>query len=123
MKMVKATFAPRAESARAARQLVMSTLSSSPFAASADVACLLTSELVTNVLLHAGTPFDVRVVVDDDCLTVSVHDQDSRLPAVREPSEPPACSGRGLRLLEDLSSDWGYREESVGKSVWFELTD
>ncbi len=87
-----------------------------------DTVILLTSELVTNAILHARTPVRVGVVHDDDRLLVAV---DDRLPADRG-LEPRGWSrdragGRGLALVADLSDIWGTRTYSGGKSVWFVL--
>jgi hypothetical protein len=34
---------------------------------------------------------------------------------------PYAEAGRGLMLLDSLSTDWGYRETASGKAVYFTL--
>jgi anti-sigma regulatory factor (Ser/Thr protein kinase) len=83
---------------------------------------LLTSELVTNAILHARTPVCVGIVRDDERLMVAV---DDRLPA-DEGLQPRNWShdrpgGRGLALVADLSDLWGTRTHSRGKSVWFVL--
>ena len=85
-----------------------------------DVCVLLTSELVTNAVLHARTPVQVGVVVDDEQVLVSVED---RLPA-KGPLRPRAPledgpGGRGLAIVADVSEDWGTAGHAHGKSVWF----
>jgi anti-sigma regulatory factor (Ser/Thr protein kinase) len=87
-----------------------------------DTVILLTSELVTNAILHARTPVCVGIVRDDERLMVAV---DDRLPA-DEGLQPRRWShdrpgGRGLALVADLSDLWGTRTHSRGKSVWFVL--
>ena len=87
-----------------------------------DTVILLTSELVTNAILHARTPVIVAMVQDDDRLMVAV---DDRVPA-EQGLEPRSWSrdrpgGRGLALVADLSDQWGTRTHSGGKSVWFVL--
>jgi hypothetical protein len=32
-----------------------------------------------------------------------------------------AESGRGLRLVQTLASRWGVREDTRGRTIWFEL--
>jgi len=95
----------------------------------ADVAQLLTSELVTNAVLHPppSAAGDVRVtlVVDRQAegLRVEVQDHDPRpVPLVSRP-ESFRESGWGLQLVAQLSSSWGSRElpDGSGKAVWFEL--
>ena len=44
----------------------------------------------------------------------------TNVPTVGHP-EPTAPSGRGLALVEALSSDWGTQNRPGGKTVWFEV--
>jgi anti-sigma regulatory factor (Ser/Thr protein kinase) len=85
-----------------------------------DVAQLLTSELVTNAILHARTPIQVGVLVDDDRALVCVAD---RLPDGPELTPRPRSKdrpgGRGLALVADLSESWGITSYAGGKTVWF----
>jgi anti-sigma regulatory factor (Ser/Thr protein kinase) len=86
-----------------------------------EVALLLTSELVTNALKHGVG--DIELVIRlDDRLRVEVYDQAPELPR-RVDSAPLADLGRGLMLVERLSSRWGAeRVDGFGeKRVWFEL--
>ncbi|MFE1172587.1 ATP-binding protein [Streptomyces sp. NPDC058773] len=84
-----------------------------------DVATLLTSELVTNALVHAegGAVVTARV---SDRLRVEVRDFVPGRPEPRAPTTD-GTSGRGLMLVRALADAWGIRTESIGKSVWFEL--
>ena len=85
-----------------------------------DDAVLLTSELVSNAVMHGRSEVELRVGRKGRCLHVSVHDENSRHPArVRE--DPNALDGRGLALVAALSSSWGVRDDPTGKAVWFEL--
>lgn len=85
-----------------------------------DTCVLLVSELATNAVLHARTPFTVTVE-QLPVLRVEVHDDDPRLPHARDYG-PEAASGRGLHLVEALSQSSGtVTHPSGGKSVWFEL--
>jgi anti-sigma regulatory factor (Ser/Thr protein kinase) len=88
---------------------------------------LLTTELVTNAVLHAGAgdsdAIELRVATGADALRVSVTDPGRALgtPHVEEP-DPETPGGMGLYLVEQISSAWGV--ESVGgraHRVWFEL--
>lgn len=80
---------------------------------------LLVSELVTNVVLHARTPCELRLERGTQ-LRVEVIDGSRQAP-VRQPAEPEAGAGRGLVLVEALSVESGTILESTGKRVWFEL--
>jgi anti-sigma regulatory factor (Ser/Thr protein kinase) len=83
-------------------------------------AALLTSELVSNVVLHAGTPFEVLVDRIDGHIRVTVVDESPDPPAVQRPA-PDEVGGRGLVLVARLSDRWGFESHRTGKSVWFEL--
>ncbi len=84
-----------------------------------DTCVLLVSELATNAVLHARTPFTVEIALDP-VLRVEVHDGDRRLPHPRDYGVE-AASGRGLHLVEALSVSSGTELSSSGKAVWFEL--
>ncbi len=86
-------------------------------------AALLTSELVTNAIKHATEPADaVHLVIswDGARFRVEVHDRSRRAPVLLD-VPPDAEAGRGLMLLAQLSSDWGYRWTVSGKAVYFTL--
>ncbi|MFJ9947347.1 ATP-binding protein [Kitasatospora sp. NPDC091207] len=89
----------------------------------ADTAELLSSELVTNALLHTGqgAVFDA-VLTADLRLRIEVHDGVTRLPGRRrDPDAEYATSGRGLMLVEALADSWGVQLRGDGKVTWFEL--
>ena len=101
-----------------ARQLVVRTLKGCPEAIVAD-AVLLTSELVSNAVLHARTPFEVEVT-GAETVRVVVRDGSPDPPEVANPG-PDETGGRGLLLVHSLATRWGYEVTPTGKSVWFEL--
>ena len=85
-----------------------------------DVAQLLTSELVTNAILHARTPVQLGVLVDVDRALVCVADQLPDGPELSpRPPSPDRPGGRGLALVADLSEAWGTTAYAAGKTVWF----
>ena len=106
-----------------ARRFVAETLQgevSEPLLADA---LLIASELVTNAVLHGGTVARLDVRADDRSVTISVTDRAPALPEVRDPG-PSATSGRGLRIVEALSVNWGVEPRPQdGKAVWAELVD
>ena len=79
---------------------------------------LLTSELVTNAIVHAGTDVDVRCEIVDDEVRVEVHDR-HRARHIPVPGEQ--VSGRGLMLPEALATAWGITYGRSDKQVWFTL--
>jgi len=88
----------------------------------AEVAAVLTSELVTNaVALGAG---EVTVTVrcaDGGRLRVEVRDHGYGMPEVAHPEPWDPGGGRGLMIVEELSAAWGVQQFLPGKIVWFEL--
>ena len=79
-----------------------------------------TSELVTNAVVHAQTPFVVKVGPGEGRLRVTVVDES---PSPPQAMDPPGHSkrGRGLRIVAALADRWGYEVEAAGKAVWFEI--
>ncbi|HEY6276626.1 MAG TPA: ATP-binding protein [Streptosporangiaceae bacterium] len=127
-----AAYQPEPTAAAAARRFVRDTLQSwliSDTAADGhglvDDAVLLTSELVTNAVVHAGTAVEVTCRLTDGGVEVVVSDgHPARL--VPEPPENehiPAerTSGRGLLLPAALASAWGVSYGRTAKAVWFRI--
>jgi|SRR5690242_20557571 len=86
-----------------------------------DDVTLVASELIGNAIRHAsGGDRDAWVVswtVQDGDVIISVEDPSHDLPVRRNPA-PDAPSGRGLAIVETLSSDWGVEHTARGKRVW-----
>jgi anti-sigma regulatory factor (Ser/Thr protein kinase) len=78
---------------------------------------LAASELVTNAIRHGDAPIELRLRQIPDGIVLEVHDGSSVLPARSEPA-PDASNGRGLYLVEAVSSSWGVRPTGNGKSIW-----
>ncbi|PKW11741.1 Anti-sigma regulatory factor (Ser/Thr protein kinase) [Streptomyces sp. 1222.5] len=90
-----------------------------------DDVILVTSELVTNALVHAaGERIACRLHRTADRVRIEVEDQDGGpgLPVVGRPG-PDEQHGRGLFLVEALSSDWGVTAvpDRPACVVWAEL--
>lgn len=108
---------------RTARALVRGRLRDWDLDALGDLAALLVSELVTNVLRHATGPIGLRLVAPaahDGVLRVEVSDPLPELPRERA-ARPEDESGRGLRLVASAARRWGASPKEAGKTVWFEL--
>ena len=113
-------FTPDAASVSSARRFVVSLLDAE--ADLLDSVQLAVSELATNAVLHARSPFTVRVSREGARLRVAVHDS-SPAAAAKKDYGPTAVTGRGLTIVEQLTDEWGVTADGVGKWVWFEVTD
>jgi anti-sigma regulatory factor (Ser/Thr protein kinase) len=111
---------PTARSTTLARRFVLDALSTWGFSDLADTAALLTSEVVTNAVLHARTDLRIDVVRLRDGVTVEVSDG-SRRGLIRRRQSREATTGRGLELLERLASAWSVVPSGGGKTVRFTL--
>ncbi|MET9295625.1 SpoIIE family protein phosphatase [Streptomyces sp. NPDC003077] len=85
------------------------------------------TELITNALTHTESGALVCMELMDCTprrIRLEVEDRSSELPQVRAPGET-ATSGRGLLLVQALSSDWGAEPRGAGKALWceFEVPD
>jgi anti-sigma regulatory factor (Ser/Thr protein kinase) len=83
-----------------------------------DTAALVTSELVTNAVLHGGGCLGLNVDSHDGRVTISVSDGSAVVPERRPPD---ARGGRGLAIIESISARWGVHDHEGGKRVWVEL--
>ncbi len=109
------------ESPRAARRFVAGFLSSRGYESIVADAELLTSEVVSNAVIHGGRPLVLDVEDLGNGVRVRVSDPSPALPRPRR-AAPWAPGGRGLSIVATLASDWGISPlEDSGKDVWFEL--
>lgn len=91
---------------------------------SLDAALLCATELVTNVVMHAGRASVIAVERAAGAITVQVrHAPGERLPPVRGSGRPDPLpiAGRGLVIVEAMASDWGSRTHGTETCVWFRL--
>ncbi|NUR09750.1 MAG: SpoIIE family protein phosphatase [Nocardioidaceae bacterium] len=87
-----------------------------------DTAELCVSELVTNAVIHTGTASELSLKVVEDVLTVSVRDSGGADVVRAEALDDPlVISGRGLTLVDALTSAWAAERSADGTTVWFEL--
>ena len=114
------TFPPRPSSVGEARRMIRGGLLHAGRDDLVETAELLVSEIVTNALVHAGTPIVVAFSFPDGVLRVEVSDGSPHAPSPRAYG-PSAGTGRGLMLLEDMVADWGVVPAPTGKTVWFQV--
>ncbi|CAN5852388.1 hypothetical protein BH23ACT2_BH23ACT2_08930 [soil metagenome] len=115
-------LAPHPDSVAVARRFVFDEVASWGFEPPGDVS-LLTSETVSNAVLHAQTEaVVVRAERFGGRVRVEVEDDDPTSPEVRSP-ELGAVGGFGLFLVTRLAHLWGVDDiGDDGKVVWFEVT-
>lgn len=120
------------ESAGLARHMVTAVLHAWRATVDQDVTLLLVSEVFTNALLH-GEPSEldvtarigVEIVETLDGLHIEVHDPDQgdcHVAAVTRASVRDEV-GRGLALVQALSTRWGQTDTQQGKYVYFDVED
>jgi anti-sigma regulatory factor (Ser/Thr protein kinase) len=109
-------------SAGEARRLLRDAMPEAASEESTDAAALALSEIVTNALVHAGTPMRLRVIVASSGIRVELADGSARLPLRRDYSRA-AGTGRGLHMVTEIVDQWGAHPDNDGKVVWFEITE
>jgi anti-sigma regulatory factor (Ser/Thr protein kinase) len=84
----------------------------------ADPVRLVVSELATNAMIHARSSFTVSLSCAEGTVRLAVRDEP---PAGRVPPQVQRTdlSGRGLRMVELISSDWGVASDGPdSQTVW-----
>ena len=120
MQVAERTYTPASASVSSARHFVTDTLGGWSADGLAWSAQQVVSELATNAVLHAATPFTVVLSLDGNLLRIVVRDDSSRVPRPRNYSQD-ATTGRGLALVAMLAVAWGVQQDGSGKSIWCEL--
>ena len=86
-----------------------------------DEVALVASELIGNAVRHCDATerneLDVSWTVGTQDVVVSVEDPSETLPVLRH-APPDAPSGRGLTIVQALTSEWGVEPTQRGKRVW-----
>ena len=90
-----------------------------------EVGVLVISELVTNAVLHAGTPFLMWAEYDRAVhqLGLAVVDGEATLPLPLPMDDLQQEGGRGMALVALLGASWGLVRTSLGKIVWVTIDD
>ncbi|WP_409496560.1 ATP-binding protein [Amycolatopsis sp. cmx-11-12] len=85
-----------------------------------DDAVLVADELISNAHRHGEAPRACRLGVTHQgrYLRIEVDDSSPRQPRRRTPD---GSGGRGLMLIDRLSSAWGIQNHADHKTVWVEL--
>jgi anti-sigma regulatory factor (Ser/Thr protein kinase) len=110
---------PHPASVGRARRFVAEQLAAMGISDESGDAELVTSELVTNAVIHARTDITVRVVADDDNeVRVEIVDGSELMPGPRI-ATAASRNGRGLTLVDHFAPAWGVERTVAGKVVWF----
>ncbi|MCO8272236.1 anti-anti-sigma factor [Actinoplanes sp. TRM 88003] len=85
----------------------------------AGPACIVVTELVNNVVVHARTPMNVLLATHGSGISVAVRDHSTHRPTYTGgPVPPTAYGGRGMLLIDSVSERWGNLPLDDGKVVW-----
>ncbi|MHB8671661.1 MAG: ATP-binding protein, partial [Acidimicrobiales bacterium] len=113
-------FDAETDAPREARHFAVQAIEAWGQAELVDDAALVVTELTTNAVRHARTPFTLSLSSGPGSVGVAVRDASLVLPT-RYDLGPMAAAGRGLGLLTALSTRWGVEVLPEGKVVWAEL--
>ncbi|MFG2540200.1 ATP-binding protein [Streptomyces sp. NPDC048511] len=115
------------ESLREARAFVRDALANWGLHACADEITLVAGELVSNAVCHGLPPAAqhpgrpaarLGLACQDGTLVCAVNDPSPAVPVLRR-ADDSVERGRGLRIIDALSSSWGWsRPSGAGKTVW-----
>jgi DNA-binding NarL/FixJ family response regulator len=112
---------PRAlTSVAAARRFVEARLKEWKLEQLLDDALMISSELVTNAVTHAESSCRIRLSVNVARLRIDVLDAGTGTPEPRALSDTEE-HGRGLHIVDAVTSAWGLEDVPEGKLVWAEL--
>ena len=122
----EASFPPDPDAARRARHFVRAILESWGASSLVDDALTVVTELASNAVTHARSAFSVSVAPATAGVRLEVRDAATsrgELPALPfdQVSDDEGLSGRGLRIVDALSTRWDAEPVSGGKVVWAEL--
>ena len=111
-------LAPHPTAPRASREFVTRTLVDWRLTRHIPAACLVTSELVTNAMIHAGTDIDLTVSEHRRAIRIGIRDHSPDLP-IEGSDDVSGDHGRGVAIVAGLSSAWGVLPHADGgKTVW-----
>ncbi len=116
------TLIPELQGVAAARRFLLETLNAWDVPQLYADSVIVVSELVTNAIVHAPSPGELRLSLLPDVLRIAVTDGGTGAPEPRHASSTRE-GGRGLYLVNALTSAWGMEPlPDGGKVVWAELT-
>jgi len=85
---------------------------------------LISSELVSNALLHGRPPLSMGCDCDCHRVLIEVSDGDAETASVaRRTPDDSIPGGHGLNIVDALADSWGTELRTPGKSVWASVSD
>ena len=110
---------PALGAARRARELITEACSRWERPELAGPACIVATEMVNNVVVHARTPMAVLLAAHGDGMSVAVRDHSPIEPVFAGGPVPvTAYGGRGMLLIDSMAQRWGCLPLADGKVVW-----
>lgn len=88
--------------------------------AAVEPTLLVVTELLSNAIEHGRGPVSLSIELGDALVHVEVRDAAPEHPR-RRPPDPRRPRGRGLQLVEGVSAQWGWTNDSAGKVVWADV--
>ncbi|MFF8479243.1 SpoIIE family protein phosphatase [Streptomyces sp. NPDC015414] len=87
---------------------------------------IMASEIVTNALIHADTNVEISIREYPDRVHFEARDTGVKPPiptpiTTSDEANATAEHGRGLSIVDVLSSAWGTSPHGKGKAVWFDV--
>ncbi|MBO3736474.1 anti-anti-sigma factor [Actinoplanes sp. NEAU-H7] len=107
--------------ARSAREMITEACGRWERPHLAGSACIVATEMVNNVVAHAGTPMRVLLALHGATMDVAVRDGSPVPPRFTGPVPVTSYGGRGLLLIDAVAARWGHLELPDGKVVWARL--
>jgi anti-sigma regulatory factor (Ser/Thr protein kinase) len=113
----------RPEAASSARRIVAGVLGAWQLEDLVQDTQLVVSELIGNAYQHAsgGQEVELEVLQHGDTVTIRVNDGSSLRPMLRAAADDET-TGRGLRIVDAISTRWGVADHEGGKQVWAEIS-
>ena len=106
------------------RSTLRSTLDGTVAADTVEDVIIVAGELVANALEHGLPPAALEVLAEPEgSVLVSVLDHGSVVPLSPMPISLEAVRGRGLLIVDSLTSEWGVLESGHGKAVWARVAE
>jgi anti-sigma regulatory factor (Ser/Thr protein kinase) len=79
---------------------------------------LVASELLANAVQHAAASVEARIEFHGDYTRIDVLDDGDGWPRLRQVDPLSETGGRGLSIVDRLSTSWGVEDLIPGKQVW-----